>query len=112
RTPQPLAELAGDYSTVPDVAASAGETGPPDSAVHDVEALRRMLAENLPQGELDISAARSILQQLAESGLPDWAPFEARLWLVERLAGEGVSRPAATLLDDLLSAAGARESAI
>jgi tetratricopeptide (TPR) repeat protein len=78
--------------------------------VIDAASLRKMLTENVVPAKLDLSGARTLLRQLSEAGLPEWAPFEARLWLIEHFIEQARERVAVQLFDDLLLQVGARES--
>jgi hypothetical protein len=121
-TPPPVEQAEKFTETVPPPPSLGGEPAPsvPSAAilgvaedeVVDAHQLRGMLEENVPLAEIDLVAARSILRQLSSSALPEWAPFEARLWLIEELARRGKERIALGLLEDLLTQPSAREAAM
>ncbi len=69
-----------------------------------------MLLDNVELDSLDLVTARAILRQLGSAGLPEWAPFEARLWLVEQLTNQEKERNATQLIDDLIQHATPRET--
>lgn len=78
--------------------------------VVDDASLRKLLEQNVEVQNLDLPGLRAFLRQLAGAGLPDWAPLEARIWLVEQLTAQSRERIAIQLLDDLLLQVGARET--
>ncbi len=79
-------------------------------AIGDTGSLRGMLRENVKPETIDMMSARALLRQLSNAGLPEWAPLEARLWLVEQLVGLSKERLAVQLLDDLLQQSTPRET--
>ena len=100
----------------PKLARSSGEAEPLDYlqnaslGLADAGSLRSLLRENVKLDSIDMMSARSLLRQLSNAGLPEWAPLEARLWLVEQLSGMSKERLAVQLLDDMLQQATPREN--
>jgi hypothetical protein len=100
---------------VPSLGRSARDAEPLDylGSAHglaDTASLRVLLRDNVKPETVDVMSARALLRQLGTSGLPEWAPLEARLWLIEQLAGLSKERLALQLLDDLLQQSTPRET--
>jgi tetratricopeptide (TPR) repeat protein len=120
RVLQPTAQGASAASASvpppPKLARASGEGEPLDYlqnaalGLADVGSLRNLLRENVKVETLDMMSARALLRQLTNAGLPEWAPLEARLWMVEQLSGQSKERLAVQLLDDLLQQATPRET--